>query len=144
MKNVMIAVVVGIGVLAANLAAQEKSPQPAAEKKAETKVQNIKPEEFDKLRKADTNTTVVLDVRTKEEFDKGHIPGSKMIDFTGDDFEQQVAKLDKNKTYLVHCASGGRSARATKKMEQLGFSKLYNLEGGMGAWEKAGKPVEKK
>ena len=59
------------------------------------------------------------------------------------ELEQQVAKLDKNKTYLVHCAVGGRSARACKKMEKMGFSKLYNLEGGMGAWEKAGKPVQK-
>jgi phage shock protein E len=143
MKNVIIAVIVGVGVLAANVSAQEKSTKPAAEKKAETKVQNVKPDEFDKLRKADS-AAVVLDVRTKEEYDKGHIAGSKMIDFNGDDFEQQVAKLDKNKTYFVLCASGGRSARACKKMEQLGFSKLYNLEGGMGAWEKAGKPVEKK
>ena len=86
---------------------------------------------------------MVLDVRTKKEYREGHIPGSVMIDFTEDDFEQQVAKLDKDKTYLVHCASGGRSARACKKMEQLGFKKLYNLEGGMGAWEKAGKPVQK-
>jgi rhodanese-related sulfurtransferase len=122
--------------------AQEKSAKPSAEKK-ESKIQNVKPDEFDAKRKTDTNSTVVLDVRTKKEYREGHIPGSVLIDFSSDDFEQQVAKLDKDKTYLVHCAAGGRSARACKKMEQLGFKKLYNLEGGMGAWEKAGKPVEK-
>lgn len=113
---------------------------------AETKkpaIQNIQVEQFDTLRKADTNRTVVLDVRTKKEYKEGHIPGSVLIDFNEDNFEQELAKLDKNKTYLVHCAVGGRSARACKKMDQLGFKNLYNLEGGMGAWEKAKKPIEK-
>jgi rhodanese-related sulfurtransferase len=118
--------------------AQEKS-----EPQKKAVVQNIKPEQFDALRKVDTNNIVVLDVRTKAENREGRIPGSVMLDFNSDNFEKEVAKLDKNKTYLVHCAAGGRSSRACKKMEQLGFKKLYNLEGGMGAWEKAGKPVEK-
>jgi len=122
----------------ASLQAQDKAEAP---KKAA--FENIKPDKFDALRKSDTNNTVVLDVRTKKEYSEGHIPGSVLIDFNSDDFDKQVAKLDKNKTYLVHCAAGGRSSRACKKMDQLGFSKLYNLEGGMGAWEKAGKPVEK-
>lgn len=117
-----------------------------AQDKTEAKkpaIKNIKPDQFDSMRKADTNKVVVLDVRTKKEYQEGHIPGSVLIDFNGDAFEEQVAKLDKSKTYLVHCAAGGRSSRACKKMEKLGFTKLYNLEGGMGAWEKAGKPVKK-
>lgn len=143
MKMVLLSILLIFALMAPVVLAQEKAAKPAAEKKAAAKVENIKPEQFDTRRKADTNSTVVLDVRTKEEYRKGHIPGSVLIDFTADDFEQQVAKLDKSKTYLVHCAVGGRSARACKKMDQLGFQKLYNLEGGMGAWEKAGKPVEK-
>jgi rhodanese-related sulfurtransferase len=115
----------------------EKSAQPAAVYK------NIKPDEFDKLRKAGGANTIVLDVRTKEENRAGRIPGSVQLDIMSDDFEKELAKLDKKKTYLVHCAVGGRSARACKKMGQLGFKELYNLEGGMQAWEKAGKPVEK-
>ena len=141
--RMVLSVLLGFALLTPAVLAQEKSTKPATEKKSAAKFQNIKPDQFDALRKADTNSTVVLDVRTKKEYREGHIPGSVMIDFTEDDFEQQVAKLDKDKTYLVHCASGGRSARACKKMEQLGFKKLYNLEGGMGAWEKAGKPVQK-
>ena len=141
--RMVLSILLGFALLTPAVLAQEKSTKPATEKKSAAKFQNIKPDQFDALRKADTNSTVVLDVRTKKEYREGHIPGSVMIDFTEDDFEQQVAKLDKDKTYLVHCASGGRSARACKKMEQLGFKKLYNLEGGMGAWEKAGKPVQK-
>lgn len=143
MKMVVLTIVLVLGLLGTSaMLAQDKGTKPAAEKPA-AKTQNIKPEQFDALRKADTNNTVVLDVRTRPEYRDGHIPGSVLVDFTADDFEQQVAKLDKNKTYLVHCAVGGRSARACKKMEKLGFIKLYNLEGGMGAWEKAGKPVQK-
>lgn len=103
---------------------------------------NVKAEEFEKLLQSKTN--VVLDVRTKKEHDEAHLPGAILIDITEGNFEQEVAKLDKSKTYLVHCAAGGRSTRACKKMEQLGFKNLYNLEGGLTAWQKAGKPVEKK
>jgi len=106
------------------------------------KYKNVDPATFDQMRKTDKDA-VVLDVRTKKEYQEGHIPGSVLIDFNSPDFEKEVAKLDKNKTYLVHCAVGGRSARACGKMEKMDFSKLYNLQGGMGAWEKAGKPVEK-
>lgn len=143
MRMILLSILLVFALVTPVVLAQEKAAKPAAEKKAGTKVENIKPEQFDALRKADTNSTVVLDVRTKKEYREGHIPGSVLIDFNADDFEQQVAKLDKRKTYLVHCAAGGRSARASKKLDQLGFQKLYNLEGGMGAWEKAGKPVEK-
>jgi rhodanese-related sulfurtransferase len=103
---------------------------------------NVDPGAFDQLRRSDTNT-VVLDVRTKKEYREGHIPGAVLLDFNSPEFDEQVAKLDKSKTYLVHCAGGGRSAKACKKMETMDFSKLYNLQGGMGAWKKAGKPVEK-
>jgi rhodanese-related sulfurtransferase len=137
MKTSFIALLCLSSFLVAPLPAQEKSePKKPA-------VQNLKPEQFEALRKADTNSTVVLDVRTKKERQEGHIPGSVLLDFNSDNFEQELTKLDKNKTYLVHCAAGGRSARACKKMDQLGFKKVYNLEGGMGAWEKAKKPVQK-
>ena len=98
-------------------------------------------EEFDKLR-SNTNA-VLLDVRTPEEFASGHIPGAKNIDINSLDFEKKVGELDKSKTYLVNCASGGRSARACGKLSKLDFPKCYNLAGGIHAWEKAGKPVEK-
>ena len=59
------------------------------------------------------------------------------------DFPERVTKLEKNKTYLVHCGAGVRSARACDKMSQLAFPKLYNLEGGFKAWETAGNKPEK-
>ncbi len=97
-------------------------------------------EEFDKLRAG--KTSVVLDVRTEREFSSGHIAGAINVDWNGTDFAKKVESLDKTKVYLVHCAVGGRSARAARKMSELGFSKVYNLQGGIAAWQKAGKPTE--
>lgn len=96
-------------------------------------------EEFDKLLAAKTN--VVLDVRRTTEFTSGHIAGAIQIDWNGADFEKKVTALDKTKTYLVYCAVGGRSSRACEKMSSLGFTNLFNLDGGITAWKKANKPV---
>lgn len=103
---------------------------------------NIKPEAFDKSRRTNTNA-VVLDVRTPEEYAKGHLPGAVLLDFKAADFATKLGALDPKKTYLVHCASGGRSAKACEQMYELGFPRVANLEGGFKAWEAAGKPVEK-
>ncbi|HMJ63762.1 MAG TPA: rhodanese-like domain-containing protein [Candidatus Binatia bacterium] len=108
---------------------------------ADQKFKNIGVDEFDKLRKQ-TNS-IVLDVRTPKEFVAGHIPGATNIDWYASDFEKKVSGLDKGKTWLVHCAAGGRSAKAADKLTGLRFTNVYNLEGGMKAWEKAAKPVEK-
>jgi rhodanese-related sulfurtransferase len=97
-------------------------------------------EEFDKKRTE--KDTVVLDVRTPEEFKAGHVPGAVNLDIGDKDFDKKVEKLDKDKTYIVHCARGGRSARAAAKMKS-NFANLYDFSGGMTAWQKAGKPVEK-
>ena len=102
---------------------------------------NVDVQQFEKLR-ANTNN-VVLDVRTKKEFEAGHMPGATNIDINAPDFSEKMAKLDKNKTYLVHCAAGRRSARACEKLGTMNFKQLYNLEGGYTAWEKAGNKGEK-
>lgn len=111
------------------------------EEKKPAKHQNVSPNEFEKLAKEPN--TVILDVRTPREYAAGHIKDSVLIDYSAKDFEEQIKKLDKSKTYLVHCASGGRSAGACTKMDALEFPKVINLLGGIKAWEKAGKPVEK-
>ena len=87
---------------------------------------------------------VVLDVRTPGEFSAGHIGGATNIDFQSGDFSERLAKLDREKTYLVHCASGGRSTRALPQFSKLGFKRVVHLDGGFKAWQAAGNPVEKK
>ena len=104
-------------------------------------VRKVDVDEFEKLWQDKKN--VVLDVRTKKEFDAGHIPGARNLDVNAPDFEQKISALDKTTVYLVHCAAGARSARACDKMSGLGFKRLVDLAPGFKAWEKAGRKVEK-
>lgn len=79
--------------------------------------------------------TVLLDVRTIEEYKAGHIPNSAQIDvLKKDEFKTNLNGLDKNKTYLVYCRSGKRSKEAMRIMKELGFNRLYDLEGGFSKW----------
>lgn len=86
-------------------------------------------------------SVVVLDVRTSGEFAAGHISNSINIDVETGEFANQVANLDKTKTYAIYCQSGRRSAIAASQMAKLGFTSLYNLNGGIGAWAGAGQAV---
>lgn len=78
----------------------------------------------------------IIDVRTKEEVDEGRIPNAKHIDiYLGQEFIDQIEALDKSKNYYIYCRSGARSAQACAIMNQLGFSKTYNLLGGFSEWQ---------
>ena len=82
---------------------------------------------------------VVLDVRTPQEVAQGKITDDALnIDVTNKPlFEQEIEKLDKDKTYLVYCRSGHRSGIASQEMVRRGFKKVYNLKGGILAWQQA-------
>lgn len=97
---------------------------------------------FEKMLKTD-KTIQLIDVRTPGEFAEGHIEGTVNYDFYAADFAQKIGKLDKNRPVMVYCAAGGRSASAAGQFKKLGFAKVYDLDGGMGAWKKAGKKTVK-
>jgi len=84
---------------------------------------------------------IVLDVRTEEEFKEGHIKGSTNIDFHSADFNEQVEKLDKSRSYVVYCVSGGRSAKAEQVMLDMGFEDVHSMVGGITEWKNKGFPV---
>jgi phage shock protein E len=110
-----------------------------------TQVKNYKNVNVNKAEEI-INTTeeiVVLDVRTPQEFKDGHIENSINIDIFSNDFDAQIQELDKSKTYVVICRSGGRSANASNKMVTMGFDDIYNVEGGFIAWSGAKKPSVK-
>ena len=73
------------------------------------------------------SNTVLLDVRTPAEFAAGHLKGARNIDFRAAGFSFEIAKLDKDKTYLLYCASGNRSGQTTVLMEETGFKKVINI-----------------
>lgn len=85
---------------------------------------------------------VVIDVRTPEEFEAGHIEGARNINIADQDFEDRLASLDREQPYLVHCRSGGRSTRALESFRKLDFENIYHLDGGILAWKEAGLDLE--
>jgi rhodanese-related sulfurtransferase len=85
--------------------------------------------------------TIVLDVRTPAEYASGHLPTAKNIDIEGSGFAAGIAALDKNGTYAVYCRSGNRSGTALTEMAAAGFAHVYDLEGGIGAWQNMGGPL---
>ena len=85
----------------------------------------------------------LIDVRTPEEFSEGHIENAKNINIMGDDFDAQVAALDKTKPVMVYCKSGGRSAKASARLKELGFTTITDLEGGITNWNSENKPTVK-
>jgi len=84
----------------------------------------------------------ILDVRTLKEFNAGHLHNVRLIDFYSPDFKSNISKLDKTKTYLIYCHSGTRSSHTLSLMSTLGFSNVYNMEGGINKWYKKGLPID--
>jgi phage shock protein E len=101
-------------------------------------VSTVAPAEFNTLLSGDA---VLLDVRTPEEFAAGYIKGAINLDFKSSDFSKKLDSLDKSKGYLVYCASGGRSGRASELMNEKGFGSVTTLEGGIQAWQAEGLPL---
>jgi phage shock protein E len=85
--------------------------------------------------------TVVLDIRTPEEFATGHVAGAVDIDFYATDFADRIATLDRGTRYVVYCHSGNRSAQAMELFHQLDFTDVHEVAGGIAAWVAAGLPI---
>lgn len=98
---------------------------------------NVDASTFKKL--MDEKKYVLVDLRTTAEIEKkGMIKGALQIDYFAKDAEAQIAGLDKNKSYLLYCAGGGRSSECATLMQKLGFTNLVNLERGFDDWKAKG------
>lgn len=84
---------------------------------------------------------VIIDIRTAEEYASEHIENTTNLDFYSETFREELDKLDKNKTYLIYCRTGRRTAIARGIMEELGFREVYNMLGGITQWEAKGLPT---
>jgi len=84
---------------------------------------------------------IILDVRTPDEFDSGHLAKAVNLDYYEANFKSNLAKLDRNKEYLAYCRTGIRGAAATQIMLDLGFTKVHNLSGGIVQWISDGYPI---
>lgn len=109
---------------------------------AQSVVEDLSPAAF-KSKMDSLSGEVLLDLRTSDEMAKGVIPGAEQLDYFRKDFESAVGKLDRNKTYFIYCAVGGRSRETADLMTRLGFKRVYNLAEGFTAWKKQKLPVAK-
>lgn len=83
----------------------------------------------------------ILDVRTDAEYQRWHLEDAINLDVNLGVFRDRAARMDRDRTYLVYCQSGTRSARAAQTLSELGFTRVYNLRGGITKWRDAGYPV---
>lgn len=116
-----------------------------AEDKTEENVKFLNAKQVEELieENKDNPEFIILDVRTSEEFNSAHIPNALNIDYKSSDFKDKVSKLDKGRTYITYCRSGGRSTKASEIMLEMGFENIYMIDGGIVAWDKANFPTTK-
>jgi rhodanese-related sulfurtransferase len=117
---------------------------PSAPSGSKLEATDVTPDQAEKLM-TETPGITVLDVRTPEEFERGHIKGAVNLNIFDDDFQQKVAALDQTKPVIVHCQAGGRSSQAVTELAgKVKFPKVYHLRSGFKGWKDAKKPIEEK
>jgi len=101
----------------------------------------LQPNDFnDKIDKL--SNEVVIDLRSHAELHRmGPIKGSKNIDFNSGRLLSSISGFQKDTPLMIYCASGGRSAKAAQQLKSEGYTKVYDLEGGLNAWKEAGLPI---
>jgi len=99
-------------------------------------IEDVNAEKFHQL--IEEGEGIIIDVRTAQEFNSGHIIDATNIDYYSEDFLDKLEIVRKDIPIYVYCRSGGRSSSAASKMEKLGFTKVYNLIGGIGTWKSEG------
>ncbi|QLE00468.1 rhodanese-like domain-containing protein [Galbibacter sp. BG1] len=103
----------------------------------------VKQMEIANFQGAHTADVVLIDVRTPEEFEGGHLKQAKNIDYRAPGFVKAVSKIDASKKIYLYCKAGGRSAKASKVLDSLGYTNVTNLDGGFDAWSESGGEVVK-
>ncbi len=115
-----------------------EKPQSARNELGKGKIILINSEEAEKLMQS--KELQIVDVRTEEELKGGTIDGSVNMIYQ-ENFEEKMQSLDKSQPVLVYCHSGRRSAECAKILQEAGFQKIYDLDGGVKQWIKDGKPL---
>ena len=104
-------------------------------------IENVDAKTFKEL--VDAGNGIILDVRTPEEVSEGYINNASTINLYDEDFNAKINLIQKDKQIYVYCKSGGRSSEAAELLKKNGFSKVYNLKGGISEWENKGFPIVK-
>ena len=104
-------------------------------------IEDVNAEKFHQL--IEKGDGIIIDVRTTQEFSSGHIIDATNIDYYSKDFADKLNLVRKDVPIYLYCRSGGRSSSAANKMEKLGFTKVYNMLGGIGSWKSVGYKIVK-
>ena len=117
--------------------------EPPAQETPTQIIEDITPQEaFNLIQENQDNPDfVIIDVRTPEEFAEEHIEDAINIDYRSETFQDELSQLDKNKTYLIYCRTGGRSGNALDMMAELDFSEVYNMLDGINQWKAEELPI---
>lgn len=129
MKSILkLSLLLFISLIAVSCNSQENKKQNENSKE----ISVISPIDFLKMSKSE----LVVDVRTPEEYSEGAIESALNINFYDENFLDQFANYNKDEPIFIYCRSGGRSGKAAKKLSELGFKKVYDLQGGYLNWTK--------
>jgi rhodanese-related sulfurtransferase len=95
------------------------------------------------LFEANSNNVVIVDVRTTEEFQQGHVPNAINVPLSNIIDNPDILTFSKEKPIVLYCRSGYRAGKAAEALQKYGYTNLRHLEGDMQGWSKAGLPVAK-
>ena len=142
MKKLLFIIPLGLSVLAIGCTTNtDTNTTEATVEQQEASIIDVNVNDFEESMHVEAGQ--VLDVRTPEEWAGGTIKGAIKMNFYDADFAEQINKLDKNKPIYVYCKAGGRSAKAADQLNKAGFKNVFNLLGGITAWNSAGKETVK-
>ncbi len=136
MKNILISLIV-LATLFSGCSNGQQNSTVTSDNQQTLVVENVNAQKLNELITQHPEG-IVLDVRTPEEIAKGHLANASIIDFYDETFQQKVKMIRKDVPVFVYCAAGSRSAKAAELMSTMGFTKVYNLEGGYNGWVSAG------
>jgi rhodanese-related sulfurtransferase len=108
----------------------------------QAQIKKLDPQSFQR-KLQELNNPIIVDVRTQNEYSQGHLRNSILIDYNSSDFKSRLGKLDKTKAVFVYCAAGSRSHAGVNILAGMGFNEIYDLQGGISAWQRANKPITK-
>jgi rhodanese-related sulfurtransferase len=108
---------------------------------AKKKITEISPQ--DAAAKSESGDAVIIDVRDKDEWDEGHIPGAMHMSRGTIELDIEEKVPDPNAMIICHCGGGGRGALATESLQKMGYKNVRNMSGGFKAWKAAGLPTTK-
>jgi len=138
MKKIFLTLLSAV-LLSTTIQAQETQKKTVQTQENKPVIETVNVKTFKELLQNQKGKVVLLDVRTAQEYEQGHIENAKNIDVLQNDFVQKIERLDKNTPVYVYCRSGHRSMKAAQILKEHGFTKVYNLAGGYIAWSKENK-----